>query len=223
MSWRGRLNASTADSRSPRGRGPPSFPSSPVPLDHDHLVVRLGEADHLDLGRRTGRTRRRAPGRRAPRPPIRPAGCGRRPSPLGGVGPVLDPLPARGGRPGHVPGRHQWSAAKSHSSQTTPLSSVSPEPSSHSVAGTTPIPTTTRSASSRDPSQPAARPGASVRVGRRASTPTPSRCRPRGPGGGPRRPRPSGHRAHGPRGWGSASTTRHPGPSRGRWRPPLSR
>ena len=43
-------------------------------------------------------------------------------------------------------------AASSVSSHTTPLSSVRPEPSSHSVAGTTPTPTTTTSASTALPS-----------------------------------------------------------------------
>ena len=43
------------------------------------------------------------------------------------------------------------SAAKRRSSHTTPLSTVSPESASHSVAGTTPMPTTTTSAANVSP------------------------------------------------------------------------
>ncbi|KAG1648580.1 hypothetical protein GQR58_029726 [Nymphon striatum] len=64
-------------------------------------------------------------------------------------------------------------AARQVASQTTPLSTVRPEPSSHSVLGMTPIPTTTTSASRVEPSERVTertRPSPS-----RASTPTPSR------------------------------------------------
>ena len=64
-------------------------------------------------------------------------------------------------------------AASSVSSHTTPLSSVSPEPSSQSVSGTTPTPTTTTSASTALPSSSRTRstlPSPSI-----AATPTPRR------------------------------------------------
>ena len=85
----------------------------------------------------------------------RPAGCGRPPLPLRQRWSSALPSPARP-RVGGVhratsPAATTRSAANSESVHTTPLSMVSPEPSSQSVAGTTPIPTTTRSASRRGP------------------------------------------------------------------------
>ena len=67
------------------------------------------------------------------------------------------------------------SAAKRRSSHTTPLSTINPESASHSVDGTTPMPTTTTSAAQRLSLRRPRRPARSPHSPRRP--PRPRRCR----------------------------------------------
>ncbi len=102
-------------------------------LDLDVVLVRPDEGDgHERLGGVAGEER-----------------AGRVGALLGGIGPVLDPhelvVERRVGPAAHVAGRDDAGARRSALSQTTPLSTVSPEPSSQSVAGAAPTATSTTS------------------------------------------------------------------------------
>ena len=146
--------------------------------DDPHLVGPPRPARPAGSCGRTGRTRTTARARRARSGPV-VAGE----QPAGGVGRPLDARcpSARPASPRRTPGsasgrrrrrpRRRGRRGRS-SSHTTPSSSARPEPSSHSVLGVTPMPTTTTSASTVVPSARrtrSTRPSPSM-----PSTPTPS-------------------------------------------------
>ena len=130
------------------------------PSDDADLVVAVGPPDELDAAvelvapeERHRRVRRRGVAGQLGQQVLR-----RRGALLGGVGPMLDAHllagvaeqvvdPAGAIARGVDPG-----AARSESSHTTPSRISRPLPSSHAVAGDTPIPTTTTSAATSSPS-----------------------------------------------------------------------
>ena len=96
---------------------------------------------------------------------------------VGDIAPMLNArlgVPTASRQDATSPIAHTWGVAvRPTSSQTTPLSSSMPLPSSQSVAGREPMPTTTRSASSSVPSDSTT--FSTWSVPRTSSTPTPQR------------------------------------------------
>ena len=148
MTSRGRLNPSAPTRR----------PVAPEERDEAALVERAvrrprprrrpGRARRTGSSRRTGRTTRTAPARTARRVGVAGEQApGRVHALLGRVRPVLEAHRPRRRTAGSASGRRRRPRRRrarrgSVSSHTTPLSSVSPEPSSQSVSGATPTPTT---------------------------------------------------------------------------------
>ena len=147
----------TARSRPARPKSATNLPSSSDPSGDMDLVASPRAPQHLQADAvLVGPEVRDRCERRAHRP-VRPPGSAPRPL-------RLPPRPASarsGSAPRHrraatrhramSPAATMPSAAKRRSSQTTPLSMVSPESANQSVVGTTPMPTTTTSAATASP------------------------------------------------------------------------